>query len=124
MRIANITLPEKHIGIALTYVHGIGKSTAQEILSKVGISEETLTSKISAEQEQAIRKETQDILLEGDLRRRVSGNIKRLQDLGTGRGRRHAVRLPVRGQRTKTNARTRKGKKVTMGSGKVKIQKK
>ena len=124
MRIANITLPEKHIVIALTYVHGIGKSTAKQILTSVGVLEETLTSKVTAEQEQEIRKATQSIIVEGDLRRKVSGNIKRLQDMGTYKGKRHAVRLPVRGQRTKTNARTRKGRRVTMGSGKVKIQKK
>ena len=124
MRIANITLPEKHIVIALTYVHGIGKSTAKKILTSVGVLEETLTSKVTAEQEQEIRKITQDIIVEGDLRRKVSGNIKRLQDMGTYKGKRHAARLPVRGQRTKTNARTRKGRRVTMGSGKVKIQKK
>lgn len=124
MRIANITLPEKQLFIALTYVYGIGSTRARFILKKVKVPLHTHPSQLTPDQEKKIRDEAQSFILEGDLRRQASSDIKRLQDLGTHRGRRHSLHLPVRGQRTKTNARTRKGKKITMGSGKVKLQKK
>ena len=124
MRIANITISEKQLSVALTSVYGIGSTRARTILEKSNIPLHTLPSQLTSEQEQVIRNEVKQFTLEGDLRRQVASDIKRLQDLSTYKGRRHSLHLPVRGQRTKTNARTRKGKKVTMGSGKIKLQKK
>lgn len=109
-RIAGVNIPDnKHAVISLTYVYGIGRTTAKQICAAVGISEETKISALSEEQVDAIRAEVGKHTVEGDLRRVVSMNIKRLMDLGCYRGLRHRRGLPLRGQRTKTNARTRKG---------------
>lgn len=109
-RIAGVNIPDnKHAVISLTYVYGIGRTTAKQICAAVGISEETKISALSEEQIDAIRTEVGKHTVEGDLRRVVSMNIKRLMDLGCYRGLRHRRGLPLRGQRTKTNARTRKG---------------
>ena len=109
-RIAGVNIPDnKHAVISLTYVYGIGRTTAKQICAAVGISEETKISALSEEQIDAIRAEVGKHTVEGDLRRVVSMNIKRLMDLGCYRGLRHRRGLPLRGQRTKTNARTRKG---------------
>lgn len=110
-RIAGVDLPKKkNIEIALTYIHGVGRSTAQKILSQVGIDPGRQADKLD-DQEIARIREVIDTSqkVEGDLRREVSINIKRLMDLGTYRGLRHRKSLPVRGQRSSTNARTRKG---------------
>lgn len=125
MRIAGINIPDnKHLSIALTSVYGIGRTRAQKVLEEVGVSPASKTSDLSSEQETKIRGLVEKETIEGDLRREHSKNIKRLKDIKAIRGHRHSLGLPVRGQRTKTNARTRKGPKKTMGSGRVKLQKK
>ena len=111
MRIAGIELPDnKRAEIALTYIYGIGRPTAGEILEKTQISKSTKVRDLTNEQINQIRLIIEnDLTVEGDLRREVQLNIKRMMDLGTYRGLRHRRGLPVRGQRTKTNSRTRKG---------------
>ena len=110
-RIAGVNIPtNKRVEVALTYIHGIGPSMAREITEKVGISRERRVQDLSdAEVIQTRETIDADYMVEGDLRREVSMNIKRLMDLGCYRGLRHRKHLPVRGQRTHTNARTRKG---------------
>ena len=110
-RIAGVNIPnQKRVEIALTYIHGIGRTKAQEICGKVGIPSERRVNELTDDEVVRIR-ETIDrsYLVEGDLRREVAMNVKRLMDLGCYRGLRHRKGLPVRGQRTHTNARTRKG---------------
>ena len=120
-RIAGITLPKgKRIEIGLTYVYGIGRQLSRAVLKDCKIDLDTKTEDLTPEQEQKIRDAVAKFQVEGDLKRQVAGNIKRLQDIGTYRGFRHRRRLPARGQRTKTNARTKRGKRVTMGSGRLK----
>jgi len=109
-RIAGINVPDhKHAEIALTAVYGIGKPTAINICKEVGIERTIKIKELNEEQLEAIRDAIGKIVVEGDLRREVSMNIKRLMDLGCYRGIRHRRGLPLRGQRTRTNARTRKG---------------
>jgi small subunit ribosomal protein S13 len=109
-RIAGVNIPDqKHAVISLTYVYGIGRTTARAICSATGVAESAKVSSLSEEQLDSIRTEVAKYTVEGDLRREVSMSIKRLMDLGCYRGLRHRRNLPVRGQRTKTNARTRKG---------------
>ncbi len=96
------------------YIYGVGRSLAQKILTKVGIPHNKKMGELSEVELDKIREELKVFIIEGDLRREVAGNIKRLQDIGAYRGSRHKKHLPVRGQRTKTNARTRKGKAVTV----------
>jgi small subunit ribosomal protein S13 len=110
-RIAGVNIPSnKHVDIALRYIYGIGPTNAKEICKKVGIAENRRVSDLTeAEQIQIREVIDRDYVVEGDLRREVSMNIKRLMDLGCYRGLRHRKSLPVRGQRTHTNARTRKG---------------
>ena len=109
-RIAGINIPDhKHAVIALTAIYGIGRQTASEICVKVGITPSIKIKELSEEQLEAIRNVVSRMTVEGDLRREVSMNIKRLMDLGCYRGIRHRRGLPLRGQRTRTNARTRKG---------------
>jgi small subunit ribosomal protein S13 len=119
-RIAGIDLPrEKRIEIALTYIYGIGLPTAQKILASSGVDPSTRVKNLSEEDEKRLRDAIDGhIKVEGDLRREVAGHIKRLTDIGSYRGLRHRRGLPVRGQRTKTNARTRKGPKKTVGAKK------
>lgn len=121
-RIAGVDLPrEKRIEIGLTYIFGIGRSTANAILEKADIDPNTRVKDLSEEEAGKIRKIIdQDYAVEGDLRRDVSLNIKRLMEIGCYRGIRHRRGLPVRGQKTKTNARTRKGPKKTVGRKKSK----
>lgn len=108
-RIAGVNVPDsKHIEIALTYIYGIGKTTAQKICSAVNVSAQQKVQDISEESLDRIRQEITKYQVEGDLRRAVSMSIKRLMDLGCYRGIRHRKGLPLRGQRTKTNAKTRK----------------
>ncbi len=116
-RIAGVDLPrEKRIEIGLTYIYGIGKATATEILAKAGVSPDTRVKDLSEDEVGAIRKIIDsDYDVEGDLRRDVSMNIKRLMEIGCYRGIRHRRGLPVRGQNTKNNSRTRKGPKKTVG---------
>jgi small subunit ribosomal protein S13 len=110
-RIAGVNIPtQKRVEIALTYIHGIGRSKASEICTKVGIPAERRVSALTDDEVVRIRESIdRDYIVEGDLRREVAMNIKRLMDLGCYRGLRHRKGLPVRGQRTSTNARTRKG---------------
>jgi small subunit ribosomal protein S13 len=109
-RIAGVNIPDhKHAVISLTYVFGIGRTSARQICAASGVAESAKISDLSEEQVDAIRNEVTKFTVEGDLRRERSMNIKRLMDLGCFRGLRHRRNLPVRGQRTKTNARTRKG---------------
>ncbi|MFH5811919.1 30S ribosomal protein S13 [Companilactobacillus sp. FL22-1] len=118
-RIAGVDLPrDKRIVIALTYIFGIGETTAQKVLKDAGVSEDVRTRDLTPDQEDKIRAEVDKIRVEGDLRREVSMNIKRLQEIGSYRGMRHRRGLPVRGQNTKNNARTRKGKKITIAGKK------
>lgn len=118
-RIAGVDLPrDKRIVIALTYIFGIGETTAQKVLKDAGVSEDIRTRDLTPDQEEKIRAEVDKVRVEGDLRREVSMNIKRLQEIGSYRGMRHRRGLPVRGQNTKNNARTRKGKKVSIAGKK------
>lgn len=124
-RIAGVNLPKgKRIEIALTYIFGIGKTTSQQILNQLKINPDLKTEELNEDQEQKIRDMISNYMVEGDLKRKITGDIKRLQEINTYRGVRHRKRLPVRGQRTKTNSRTKRGKRVTMGSGKIKVSKK
>ncbi len=117
-RIAGVDLPKKkRIEYALTYIFGIGLKSSRDILTKVGISFDKRVHELTEDDAAAIRKEIQaSYTVEGDLRKQVAMDIKSLMDLGNYRGLRHRRGLPVRGQKTKTNARTRKGRKKTVGS--------
>ena len=116
-RIAGVDLPnEKRIEAGLTYIYGIGWTTSRKILGKTGINPDTRVKDLTEEEAGKIRKVIEsDYMVEGDLRRDVNMNIKRLMEIGCYRGIRHRRGLPVRGQKTKTNARTRKGPKKTVG---------
>jgi small subunit ribosomal protein S13 len=126
MRILGITLPEnKRMEIALTAIYGIGRSRAAKILAETKVDPGIKTTALTVEQENAIRKLIESFKIEGDLKREVAANIKRLKDIKAYRGTRHARHLPARGQRTKTNSRTVRGNvRKTMGSGKRKEEKK
>ena len=126
MRIAGIKLPNKRIEYALTAVYGIGLTRARGILTEAKIDTGKKSDLLTTDEENRIRKivETK-FKIEGDLKREISGNIKRLKDIKSYRGSRHSRNLPTRGQRTKTNSRTRRGNvRKTMGSGKRKVEKK
>ena len=124
-RIAGVNLPKgKRAEIGLTYIYGVGRSLSKQLLTDLKIDLDKKIEDLSEVEEQKIRDAINKMAVEGDLRRQVVGNIKRLQEIGTYRGFRHRRHLPVRGQRTKTNARTKRGKRVTMGSGKIKDLKK
>ena len=124
MRIVGINIPDnKHLSYGLTAVYGVGLSRAQSILKELGIDEYTKAPELTTEQENAIREKVESFTIEGDLKREIAANIRRLKDVGSYRGSRHAKRLPARGQRTKTNSRTLKGVKKTMGSGRRKLEK-
>jgi small subunit ribosomal protein S13 len=111
-RIAGVNIPDqKHVVIALTSIYGIGKATSIILCEKLGIEGSTKVSQLSEEKIEALRVEISKMTIEGDLRRAVTMSIKRLMDLGCYRGLRHRRGLPLRGQRTKTNARTRKGRR-------------
>jgi small subunit ribosomal protein S13 len=124
MRISGINISDtKQLAYALTSVYGIGLSRAKKILDGHKISHTAKVPELSTEQENAIRETVEAFTIEGELKREVSTNIKRLKDIGSYRGSRHQKRLPARGQRTKTNARTLKGVRKTMGSGRRKLEK-
>jgi small subunit ribosomal protein S13 len=109
-RIAGVNIPDnKHVVISLTYIYGIGRTTAKQLCAQMGIQESTKVKDIAEDKLDELRNAIAKITVEGDLRREISMSIKRLLDLGCYRGLRHRKNLPVRGQRTKTNARTRKG---------------
>jgi small subunit ribosomal protein S13 len=122
-RIAGVDLPNRHVDIALTYIFGLGRSSAQAICAAAGVDPNKRINDLSAEEVNTVRKIIEsDYKVEGRLRTEVSLNIKRLMDIGCYRGLRHRRGLPVRGQRTRTNARTRKGKRKTV-AGKRKATK-
>ena len=123
-RISGVDLPkEKRVEIGLTYIYGIGLTTSQKILAKTGINPDTRVKDLTDDQVNAIRKEIDaSYKVEGDLRREVALNTKRLTEIGCYRGIRHRKGLPVRGQRTKTNARTRKGPRKVVSRSKKKDQ--
>ncbi|MCK5022097.1 MAG: 30S ribosomal protein S13 [Candidatus Pacebacteria bacterium] len=124
MRLLGITIPEKkRLEIGLTVLFGVGRSRSQKILDKAKVDYSKKPNDLSSEEENSIRKIIEEHKLEGNLKREVSGNIKRLIDIKSYRGSRHIKKLPSRGQRTRTNARTMRGKKKTMGSGR-KVDKK
>lgn len=110
-RISGIDLPrDKRIVVGLTYVYGIGRSTAEKIVEAAGVNPDTRVRDLTEDEESRLREQVADLHVEGDLRREVNLNIKRLTEIGCYRGVRHRKGLPVRGQQTKTNARTRKGR--------------
>ncbi len=124
MRISGITIPDtKHLEYALTAVYGIGTSRARAILIDLKIDPKKHVPDLSTSEENAIREKIESFTIEGELRRETASNVKRLKDIQSYRGSRHQKRLPARGQRTKTNARTLKGAKKTMGSGRRKLEK-
>jgi len=125
MRITGITLPDnKHIAFALTSVYGIGRARALSILEKAKVEPTKLAKDVTQDEENTLRTIIEGYATEGNLRREVSGNIKRLKDIKAYRGTRHMKGLPARGQRTKTNSRTVRGNtRKTMGSGKRKLEK-
>ncbi len=119
-RIAGVNLPkDKRIEVGLTAIYGIGRKLSTEILGNLKINPDTRVKDLTEDEIAKLRETIGKIATEGDLRRKVALDIKRLQDVGTYRGFRHRKRLPVRGQRTKTNARTKKGKKMTVANKKV-----
>lgn len=126
MRILGITLPDnKRLEIALTSLYGVGRSRAQQILDRAKVPHGKKPTELTLEQENEIRKIVESYKIEGDLKREIAGNVKRLKDIKAYRGVRHARRLPTRGQRTKTNSRTVRGNvRKTMTSGKKKEEKK
>ena len=122
-RIAGIDLPkEKRVEIALSYLYGVGMALSKKILAKANVNPDVRVKNLKDDEIARIQNviNTENLKVEGDLRREISMNIKRLIDIGTYRGSRHRKGLPVRGQRTKTNSRTRKGPKKTVGSGRKK----
>jgi small subunit ribosomal protein S13 len=124
-RISGIDLPrDKRIEIGLTYIFGIGLPTAKKLLAQTGVNPDTRVKDLPTEDEQKLREAIESLKVEGDLRREIASNIKRLTDIGCYRGLRHRRGLPVRGQRTKTNARTRKGPKRTVAGKKKTATKK
>lgn len=122
-RIAGVDLPNKRIVIALTYIYGIGPSTAKKIIESAGLDENKRAHDLSEDELGQIRDYLKTILVEGDLRREVGLSMKRLIEINCFRGQRHRRGLPCRGQRTKTNARTRRGKKRLAVAGKKKATK-
>lgn len=125
MRILGITIPEeKRLEIGLTAIFGVGRPRAKKILEKAGVPLGMKSKDAGAEEENKIRSVMESMTLEGDLKREVAGNIKRLKDIKTYRGLRHMRNLPVHGQRTKSNARTKRGVRKTMGTGRKVAEKK
>ncbi len=125
MRISGITLPDnKQLAYALTAIYGVGISRARSICAELKIDPTIKPTTLTPDQENEIRRVVEGYKIEGDLKREISGNIKRLKDIGAYRGSRHAKRLPSRGQRTSTNSRTVRGNvRKTMGSGRRKVEK-
>jgi small subunit ribosomal protein S13 len=118
MRLVGITIPNKKLPYALATLYGVGIPLGRTICAQAKVDPEKRADDVNADEEAAIRRAIETMKLEGDLKREVAGNIKRLKDIGSYRGSRHQRRLPVRGQRTKTNARTRKGPKRTVAGKK------
>jgi small subunit ribosomal protein S13 len=124
-RISGVNIPlNKRVEIGLTYIYGVGRSTSQELLDKTGVDYDTYVRDLTEDEISKLRDAVEELTVEGDLRRERSQNIKRLMEIGCYRGLRHRRGLPVRGQNTKTNARTRKGPKRMQVAGKKKAGKK
>jgi small subunit ribosomal protein S13 len=124
MRIAGITIPDKmQLPYALTAIYGVGQSRARVALKQAGIEEHKKAQELTDKEEQELRRIVEGYKIEGELRREISSHIKRLKDIKSYRGSRHSKRLPARGQRTRTNARTLKGVRKTMGSGRKTAEK-
>lgn len=123
LRIAGVVLPEKRITIALTYIKGVGRPTAMKMLQELGIDQEKRPDALTEDEQTRLRARVEQLTIEGELTRKVSMDIKRLQDTGTWRGHRHRRKLPVRGQTSRRNARTKRGKKKTGLSGRVTLTK-
>ena len=122
MRISGVTIPdEKRVDIAITYLYGVGRSNAKVILGNAHVDGAIRVKDLDEEQQKAVAKALETYKLEGDLRAEVTGNIKRLKDIGAYRGVRHSRSLPSRGQRTRSNARTKRGKRVTIGAIKKEV---
>lgn len=121
-RIVGVNLPnEKRVEYGLTYIFGIGLTTSRKILAQTGVNPDTRVKDLTDTEVNKIREAIEGkVMVEGDLRREIAGDIRRLKEIGSYRGSRHAAGLPARGQRTKTNARTKKGKAKTVGSGRKK----
>jgi small subunit ribosomal protein S13 len=125
-RIAGINIPlNKRVEVGLTYIYGIGRSTSGAVLTDAGIDRDTYVKDLTEDEVRKLREKVEDLMVEGDLRRERSQSVKRLSEIGSYRGQRHRRGLPVNGQRTKTNARSRKGPKrgSATGGGKKKIRK-
>lgn len=116
--------PEKRIEASLTFIYGIGRKLSRRILSKLNINPDTKVKDLSEKDLLSLQQEILKYTTEGDLRRKIQQDIKRLQEIGSYRGYRHRRNLPARGQRTRTNARTKRGRRITVGSGKKKETKK
>ncbi len=125
MRIAGVTVPDtKQLAFALPLIYGIGRTRAKQILVKAGVPFEKMAKDLTSDEEQKVRSLAEGYTIEGELRREIGQNIKRLKDIKSWRGNRHERGLPVRGQRTKTNSRTRRGNvRKTMGSGRRTLEK-
>jgi len=124
MRISGITIPEKRLEIALTAVYGVGRPRAQAVLAELGIDFGKRPKDLSSQEESAVREAIEKFRVEGELRREIAGNIRRLKDIKAHRGVRHMRKLPARGQTTKTNSRTVRGNvRKTMTSGRRKLEK-
>ncbi len=124
-RIAGVNIPlNKRVEIGLTYIYGVGQATSQQLLERTGVSRDTYVRDLTEDEISKLRDAVEDLTVEGDLRRERSQAIKRLMEIGSYRGLRHRRGLPVRGQKTKTNARTRKGPKRMSVAGKKKAGKK
>ncbi|HUO50764.1 MAG TPA: 30S ribosomal protein S13 [Candidatus Paceibacterota bacterium] len=124
LRIAGVTVPEKRLEIALTAIYGVGRPRALETLQELGIPAGKRPAELSPKEETALREAIEKFTLEGELKREISANIRRLRDIKAHRGTRHAKHLPARGQRTKTNSRTVRGNvRKTMTSGRRKLEK-
>lgn len=122
MRVSGVTLPDnKRVDIGLTYLYGIGRSNAKVVLTEAKVDGAIRVKDLTDDQQKAIAKALETYKLEGDLRAEITANIKRLKDVGSYKGMRHSHNLPARGQRTRSNARTRRGKRVTIGAIKKEV---
>ena len=121
-RVAGVTIPtDKRVVVALTYIHGVGLTTSKKILGTTGVSEDARVKDLTETELKKIRDFIgENLTVEGELQRRTRSNVKRLKDIGSYRGGRHSRNLPVRGQRTRTNARTKRGKKIAVGGAQPK----
>lgn len=122
MRVSGVTLPDnKRVDIGLSYLYGIGRSNAKVVLTAAKVDGSVRVKDLTEDQQKAIAKVLETYKLEGDLRAEVTGNIKRLKEIGSYKGSRHTHNLPARGQRTRSNARTKRGKRVTIGAIKKEV---